>query len=102
MAPMLQPGDGLLAVRCGDAKPGQVRVFPHPRGRAMFLVKRVDAVHHGGDGARFEARSDNASEPGVIDSRHFGPVPVRGSYRVVLAVRGGRVWPVRARRVRTR
>lgn len=102
MAPMLQPGDGLLAVRCGDAKPGQVRVFPDPRGRAMFLVKRVAAVHRGEAAARFEARSDNASALGVIDSRHFGPVPVSGSYRVVLAVRGRRMWLVRAGGVRTR
>ncbi|MGE2837259.1 S26 family signal peptidase [Mycobacterium sp. SMC-4] len=91
MLPALQPGDGLLAVRCGVAKPGQVRVFPDPRGSSMYLVKRVGDVRETAAGAMFEARSDNSSAPGVTDSRRFGPVPVAGSYRVVLAVRGSRV-----------
>ncbi|MGE2735725.1 S26 family signal peptidase [Mycolicibacterium vaccae] len=101
MAPFLQPGDGLLAVGCGDVKPGQVRVFPDPRGRAMYLVKRVGEVWEDPDDTTFEARSDNSSAAGVTDSRHFGPVRAADTYRVVLAVRGWRVRVVRGRQLRT-
>lgn len=101
MVPALQPGDGLLAVRGGDVRPGQVRVFEDPRGRAMYLVKRVGVVYGTGDTATFEARSDNASAPGATDSRDFGPVPAAESYRVILAVRGWRIRVVRTGRVRT-
>ncbi|BBX19694.1 S26 family signal peptidase [Mycolicibacterium duvalii] len=101
MVPLLQPGDGLLAVRARDVEPGQVRVFADPRDGARYLVKRVGAVRRAGDSATFEARSDNPGAPGVTDSRHFGWVPAADSYRVVLAVRGWRVRVVRTRPVRT-
>jgi phage repressor protein C with HTH and peptisase S24 domain len=86
MQPTLRPGDGLLSVRGGRPRPGQLRVFPDPRLPSRWLVKRVGEVH----GSTFEARSDNPGAPGVVDSRRFGWVPAAGSYRVVWTVRGGR------------
>jgi hypothetical protein len=79
MRPALAPGDGLLAWRRG-----QIRVVPDPTRPSRWLVKRVGEVVPGG--TAFEARSDNPAAPGVVDSRHFGPVPVAGSYRVVWTV----------------
>ncbi len=84
MRPTLNPGDGLLAIRGGRVRVGQVRVFPDPTKPSRWLVKRVAAVQ----GERFEAASDNPHAPGVVDSRQFGPVPAAGSYRVVWQVRG--------------
>ncbi|WP_167109592.1 S26 family signal peptidase [Mycobacterium sp. DL592] len=86
MRPTLNPGDGLLALRGGRPRVGQVRVFPDPTKPTRWLVKRVGAVR----GPTFEARSDNPHAPGVVDSRQFGWVPVAGSYRVVWRVRGRR------------
>lgn len=86
MRPGLCPGDGLLAMRGGRPAAGQVRVFPDPSLPSRWLVKRVGAVH----GAMFEARSDNPGAAGAVDSRHFGPVPAAGSYRVI--------WTLRVRR----
>lgn len=86
MRPSLDPGDGLLAVRCVRARRGQVRVFPDPTHPGRWLVKRVGDVRGTGRAATFEARSDNPGAPGVVDSRRFGWVPVRGSYRVVWTV----------------
>ncbi|CAN5402852.1 hypothetical protein BH10ACT9_BH10ACT9_23380 [soil metagenome] len=88
MRPALSPGDGVLAVRGGTPRPGQVRVFPDPTLPSRWLVKRVGHVSGGGRTATFEARSDNADAPGVVDSRQFGPVPAAGSYLVVWTVRG--------------
>jgi hypothetical protein len=90
MRPALQPGDGLLALRLGCARRGQVRVFPDPRVPTRWLVKRVGEVRGAGRGASFEACSDNPHAPGVIDSRQFGWVPAAGSYRVVWTVPGRR------------
>lgn len=90
MRPTLHPGDGLLAVRGGRPRPGQLRVFRDPWSSSRWLVKRVGAVAGHGRAATFEARSDNPGGPGVMDSREFGWVPAAGSYRVV--------WTVRARR----
>ncbi|WP_434085815.1 S26 family signal peptidase [Mycolicibacterium rufum] len=90
MRPTLQPGDGLLAVRCGAPKPGQVRVFADPRRSTRYLVKRVGAVRHSEHGTFFEAVSDNADAPGVTDSRVFGWIPAARSYRVLWSVRAGR------------
>jgi hypothetical protein len=89
MRPALTPGDGLLALRGGDPRPGQLRVFQDPTLASRWLVKRVGLVSGAGRDATFEACSDNAGAPGVIDSRQFGSVPAAGSYRVV--------WTVRAR-----
>jgi hypothetical protein len=88
MCPALRSGDGLLAWRGGDPRPGQLRVFPDPTLPSRWLVKRVGGVRGSGRNATFEARSDNAQSPGVVDSRHFGWVPAAGSYRVVWTVRG--------------
>ena len=86
MRPTLRPGDGLLALRGGQPRRGQLRVFPDPTSPSRWLIKRVGGVR----GATFEARSDNPGAPGVVDSRRFGWVPAAGSYRVV--------WTVPARR----
>jgi hypothetical protein len=83
MRPSLAPGDGLLALRYGRPRRGQVRVFPDPTLPTRWLVKRVGDVRS----ATFEARSDNPNAPGVVDSRQFGWVPAAGSYRVVWTVR---------------
>ena len=72
-------GQGLLGVRSRRARVGQLRVFPHPERADFWLVKRVAAVRPDG---RMEVRSDN-DEAETADSRTFGPVPVKGSYRVV-------------------
>jgi hypothetical protein len=89
MRPALRPGDGVLALRGGVVRRGQVRVFPDPTLPSRWLVKRVANVRGAGRDATFEARSDNPQAPGVVDSRQFGWVPAAGSYRVV--------WTVRAR-----
>jgi hypothetical protein len=86
MRPTLTPGDGLLALRGGTPKPGQLRVFPDPRSSSRYLVKRVGAVQRSESGTTFEAVSDNAGAPGVTDSRVFGWVPAAQSYRVVLRI----------------
>jgi hypothetical protein len=88
MRPALQPGDGLLALRGGGPKRGQLRVFRDPTLPARWLVKRVGDVRGSGRTARFEARSDNPLAAGVVDSRQFGWVPAAGSYRVVWTVKG--------------
>jgi hypothetical protein len=87
MRPSLGPGDGLLGLRCGRVRRGQVRVFPDPTLPTRWLVKRVGNVRGAGRAATFEARSDNPHAPGVVDSRRFGWVPATGSYRVVWTVR---------------
>ena len=89
MRPALKPGDGLLALRGGTPRPGQLRVFRDPTRPSRWLIKRVGGVGGTGRGATFEACSDNPRAPGVVDSRQFGWVPAAGSYRVV--------WTVRAR-----
>lgn len=87
MRPALGPGDGLLALRGGRIRQGQLRVFPDPRRSSRWLVKRVGEVYGSGRTAIFEARSDNSSAAGAADSHEFGPVSAAGSYRVVLTVR---------------
>jgi hypothetical protein len=88
MRPALRPGDGLLAVRGGGPRRGQLRVFPDPTEPSRWLVKRVGDVRGAGRSTRFEARSDNPKAPGVVDSRQFGWVPAAGSYRVLCTIRG--------------
>jgi len=87
MRPALGPGDGLLAIRAGGVRQGQLRVFPDPRRSSRWLVKRVGEVYGSGRTAVFEARSDNPRAAGAADSHEFGPVSAAGSYRVVLRVR---------------
>ena len=88
MRPALHPGDGLLALRGGAPRRGQLRVFRDPTLSTRWLVKRVGDVRGARRGAIFEARSDNPAAPGVVDSRQFGWVPAAGTYRVVWTVKG--------------
>lgn len=83
MLPTLKPGDGLLGLRGGAPRPGQIRVFPDPWSPSRWLVKRVGLV----EGSTFEALSDNPRAPGAMDSREFGWVESHGSYRVIWTVR---------------
>jgi hypothetical protein len=87
MQPVLKPGDGLLALRGGVPRRGQLRVFPDPTLPSRWLVKRVGDVRGAGRSATFEACSDNPQAPGVVDSRQFGWVAATGSYRVLWTVR---------------
>ncbi|MGE2724075.1 S26 family signal peptidase [Mycolicibacterium pulveris] len=87
MRPALTPGDGLLGLRCGSPRPGQLRVFRDPMLSTRWLVKRVGEVRGAGRSAAFEARSENPGVPGAMDSREFGWVTAAGSYRVVWIVR---------------
>ena len=82
MEPTLVDGQGLVAVRSRTARVGQLRCLQHPARPGFWLVKRVAAVH--GDGT-MSVLSDNRDAT-MADSRSFGPVPVAGSYRVVLRV----------------
>src|SRR4029079_3021061 len=83
MRPTLGLGDGLIAVRGGRLRGGQLRVSPDPRMSTRWLVKRVGDVHGSGRGAIFEARSDNPRAAGAADSHEFGWVAAAGSYRVL-------------------
>jgi len=85
MEPTLIEGQGLVGIGSRRARPGQLRVFAHPSFPDFWLVKRVTAVFGRGDDARMIVHSDNATAT-VADSRTFGPVPVSGSYRVVLRI----------------
>jgi hypothetical protein len=83
MEPALTEGRGLLALRTrGRARVGQLRVFEHPDQPGFWLVKRVAEVLPDG---RMRVLSDNASAT-IADSRTFGPIPARGTYRVVAVV----------------
>ncbi|WP_183504874.1 MULTISPECIES: S26 family signal peptidase [Mycobacteriaceae] len=87
MRPTLSPGDGVLSVRGGTPRPGQLRVFPDPTS-TRWLIKRVGEVQGRGRAATFQACSDNPHATDVVDSRQLGWVPAAGSYRVVWTVRG--------------
>lgn len=86
MLPTVKPGDGLLGLRGGTPRPGQLRVFPDPWSPSRWLIKRVGAVRGTGRDATFEARSDNPRAAGAVDSRDFGWVAGTGSYRVIWTV----------------
>jgi signal peptidase I len=87
MEPALTDGQGLIAVPSRRARPGQLRCLEHPEREGFWLVKRVEMVH--GDPATGDVTmtvlSDNRSAT-MADSRSFGPVPVAGSYRVVVRI----------------
>ena len=87
MRPALAPGDGLVAVRGGAPKVGQLRLFRDPRLSTRWLVKRVSAVYGSGRGAIFEFRSDNPDASGAVDSHELGWVSSAGTYRVIWTVR---------------
>jgi len=82
MEPTLVDGQGLVAFPSGSARVGQLRCVEHPARPGFWLVKRVAEVH---DDATMSVVSDNLDAT-TVDSRSFGPVPVAGSYRVVLRV----------------
>lgn len=87
MEPTLTDGQGLVACPSRRARPGQLRCVEHPERAGFWLVKRVEDVHDDattGD-AMMTVLSDNRSATRT-DSRSFGPVPVAGSYRVVVKV----------------
>lgn len=88
MRPTLRPGDGLLALRGGTPRPGQLRVFRDPTLPSRWLIKRVGEVRGAGRAVTFEACSDNPDATGVVDSRRFGWVSATDTYRVVWTVRG--------------
>jgi hypothetical protein len=87
MRPALSPGDGLLGLRGGTPRRGQLRVFRDPTLPSRWLVKRVGGVRDAGRRATFEACSDDPLAPGVVDSRQFGWVRAAGSYRVLWTAR---------------
>lgn len=84
MTPTLAPGDYLLTTRWGRRRPGQIVVFEHPGRPGFWLVKRAEAI----DEARMTVLSD-AAHLTSADSRSFGPVPIAGSYRLLLRYRRG-------------
>jgi hypothetical protein len=88
MHPTLAPGDGLVALRGGEPRRGQLRLFLDPRLSTRWLVKRVGDVHGAGNHAIFEARSDNPDARGAVDSHELGWISARGSYRVIWTLRG--------------
>ena len=80
MEPTLVDGQGLIAIPTRSAKVGQLRCFQHPERPDFWLVKRVAGVH---PDATMTVLSDNSAAT-MADSRSFGPIPIAGSYRVVL------------------
>jgi signal peptidase I len=88
MHPTLGPGDVLVALRGGDVRPGQLRLFRDPRLSTRWMVKRVSDVFDSSHGTIFEFRSDNSAAPGAAGSDELGWIPAAGSYRVVWPVPG--------------
>lgn len=82
MEPTLVDGQGLVAVATRTARVGQLRCVQHPDRPGFWLVKRVAEVREDGT---MSVLSDNRDAT-VADSRSFGPVPIAGSYRVVLRI----------------
>ena len=71
MSPVLEPGDWLLVLRCGWARPGHLVLARHPLDPSMLLVKRLVRRTPGGGWYLLSANPAVAA----IDSRRFGPVP---------------------------
>jgi hypothetical protein len=82
MEPTLVDGQGLVAVPTRSVAVGQLRCLEHPYTPGFWLVKRVSEVHADGT---MSVLSDNRDAM-TVDSRSFGPVPVVGSYRVILRI----------------
>jgi len=82
MQPTLVDGQGLIALRTARAKVGQLRCLEHPHRPGFWLVKRVEEVF---DDGTMLVLSDNRAST-LADSRAFGPVPIAGTYRVVVRV----------------
>jgi len=88
MRPTLAPGDGLIALRGGRPRPGELRLFRDPRRSTRWFVKRVGDVYGTGRDSIFEARSDDPNAKGAEDSHEFGWISAEGSYRVIFTARG--------------
>ncbi len=82
MEPTLVAGQGLVGLRWSRVRTAELRCVEHPDRPGFWLVKRVEWV---GDDGTMRVASDNA-DVAAVDSRRFGPVPVAGSYRVVVRV----------------
>jgi hypothetical protein len=82
MEPTLVDGQGLVAISTQTASVGQLRCVEHPDRPGFWLVKRVSEVHPDGT---MTVLSDNHGAT-LADSRSFGPVPIAGSYRVIVRV----------------
>jgi hypothetical protein len=80
MEPTLVDGQGLITVLAGRPAVGQIRCFEHPTRPGFWLVKRVEELN---DDGTMTAMSDNRAST-LADSRTFGPVPIAGSYRVLV------------------
>jgi nickel-type superoxide dismutase maturation protease len=84
MAPTLEPGDWLIAVRAGKIERGDVVVLNHPS-RPIELVKRVAALpgESGLGPESYLVVGDNQDES--TDGRAFGPVDRSAIAGVVVA-----------------
>ena len=81
MEPSLLPGQGLIAIRSRKLRRNQLRVVEHPDRPGFWIVKRLgDHVDH----ARWMLLADNSSAG--QDSRHFGPVDLTESWRVLVKI----------------
>ena len=98
MEPALRPGDWVLGVRDGRARPGDLVVFEHPDRPGFEMVKRVappGARTEGLGAGEMWVLGDNPTG-GSVDSRSLGPIPrhcLRA--RLLLRYRPGR--PARVR-----
>jgi len=81
MEPTLVAGQGLIGLRTRRVEVGELRCVEHPTNAEFWLVKRVESI----DGDTMRVVSDNTAVS-AVDSRRFGPVPIDGSYRVVVRV----------------
>ena len=89
MRPTLHPGDGLLALRFGEPRSGQLRVFPDPT--MPVAVARQACRRRIAAPERCEVRGllrQPECAPVSSTPDEFGWVPASGSYRVVWTVRG--------------
>jgi nickel-type superoxide dismutase maturation protease len=89
MAPALQPGDFLLAMKPKRLRPGCLVVVEHPSRERFDMIKRLTVVPgHGGLGpGEYWVEGDAADAS--TDSRTFGPVSGHAIKGVVVA----RYWP---------
>ncbi len=81
MEPTLVDGQGIIGWLTDRVREGQLRCVEHPQRPGFWLVKRVESV----EGTTMRVVSDNLAVD-AVDSRLFGPVPIAGSYRVVITI----------------
>lgn len=81
MEPTLVDGQGIIGWRTDHVRSDQLRCLEHPERPGFWLVKRVESV----EGVTMRVVSDNLDVE-AVDSRRFGPVPVAGSYRVIVKI----------------